>query len=493
MKVLFFNPMIKLFYKPTTSPLGLLSIASFLNANGHSAKIYDRFLHPNDISMILEDFQPDIIGISLITNRFIDDALEISAQVKKRNLPVVWGGPLATEIPEEILKTNIVDFISLNEGEETWLDILNNLSKGFPLYNIKGLAYLQDNKMIKTDDRDFIELEKLPPIDWSLINVEKYFQPYYQSKKMLYMYSSKGCIGNCSFCYNAQFHHSKHRKRPYEHLFSEIKYLNDNYGMDGINFADDLMFCNKKQTINFCNELLEKNLPVFWGGNLRVGIINDLSDFELMHRAGCRWLLIGVETGSPRIQHTISKNIPFDKIIKTFDLCSQAGIISIAPFMIGLPGETPEDLKMTVDLAKKLKATVCAFNFFTPIPGTAMYNDLIKQNKYVAPSSLRQHASLYFGEKLTCNVSNVSSKELRAVWKYFQLRSLLFKNKFNDANGEKRLFVKIIKNALRAISGHGLFYFLQAGFSGFFELIYAFTIFFQPKIRAKYGLYFKHN
>lgn len=484
--------MIKSFYKPMTSPLGLMSIASYLNENGHEASICDRFFSNDDIEAVLNKYNPDIVGISVITNRFIDDACEISEKAKQFSVPVVWGGPMASEIPLEILESGMADYISFNEGEETWLEMAEALKNGESFDNIKGLGYISDKGYVKTPDREFIDLSKLPPLDWSLINPEAYFQPYYQSKKMLYMYSSKGCIGNCTFCYNAQFHHSKHRKRPYEHLFKEIKYLVENHGMDGINFSDDLMFCNKQQVHDFCNGLIENNINIFWGGNLRIGILNDIEDFKLLHKAGCRWLLIGVESGSKRMQKAMSKGIPFEKTVATFDKCNEVGIVSIAPFMIGLPNETPEDLKETVRVAKQLKATVCAFNFFTPIPGTKMYDTLVAEKKYDAPKNLKGYSEQFFGENLVHNVSEISSKELKMVWRYFQLRSLTFKSDFDeDEQNTELLFLKIFKNAIKSISGHGLIHFIQSGFKGVVDFLSTISIFLHPKIRKKYGLYFK--
>lgn len=494
MKILLFNPMIKAFYKPMTSPLGILSIASFLNANGHDASICDRFFSNESIESVIESNRPDIIGISLITNRFMEDAADISKEAKKRGIPVVWGGPLSSEIPEEILRSGLADYISFNEGEMTWLEIANALKENKPIYDIKGLGYLSENKFIKTPDREFIDLCVLPPIDWTLIDPQKYFQPYYESKKMLYMYSSKGCIGKCTFCYNPRFHCSTHRRRPISQVIEEIKYLVEKHGMDGINFSDDLLFCNRNQAVDFCDELIRNEIKVFWGGSMRIGIINTLEDFEYLYKAGCRWLQIGVESGSKHMQKVINKAIPFEKTVKTIELCSKAGIVSIVSFMVGLPGETEQDLRDTVSVAKQLKATVCAFNFFTPLPGTKLYDDAVREGKYKPPKDFDEHVKLQFGERLTCNLSNVSSKDLKIVQRYFQLRSLTFKSDSGERIESKFLFIKIFKNAIKSISGHGIIHFIKSGFYGFVDLMQAISIFLHPFIRKKYGLDFKkHN
>ncbi len=491
MKIVFFHPLIRAFYKPLTCPLGIMSIASYLNANGHEASVCDRYFCNEDISSVLDRTEPDIIGISLITNRFMEDAADISKEAKKRGIPVVWGGPLSSEIPEMILSSGLVDYISFNEGEETWLEIAEALKENKPFDDIKGIGYISDGKYQRTPDREFINLETLPPIDWTLIDPKKYFQPYYESKKMLYMYTSKGCIGRCSFCYNPQFHRSTHRRRNLSHVIEEIRYLVDNHGMDGINFSDDLMFCNREQAVEFCDALKRNNINIFWGGALRIGILDSPEDYKLMYDAGCRWLQIGVEAGSRHMQKVINKQIPFERIIKDIDWCSEAGITSLVSFMVGLPGETEQDLKDTVSVAKQLKATVCIFNFFTPLPGSKLYDNAVREGKYVPPETFEEYVNLRFGEKLTCNLSKVSSKDLKIVQNYFQLRSLSYKSDAGENLESRLLFVKILKNALKTISGHGLTHFIKSAFSGFFDLAKVFSIFLHPVVRKKYGLNFK--
>ena len=125
MKVIFFNPTVKPFFKPMTSPLGVLSLASYLNANGHDASVFDRYYRKENIGEFLDREKPDIIGISVITNRFMIDALDISKLAKKRSITVIWGGPMATQIPEVILENENIDYVSLGEGEITWLEIAN--------------------------------------------------------------------------------------------------------------------------------------------------------------------------------------------------------------------------------------------------------------------------------------------------------------------------------------------------------------------------------
>ena len=488
MKVIFFNPTIKPFFKPMTGPLGLLSIASYLNSNGHDAQVFDRYYRKEKVSDWLDAEKPDMIGVSVITNRFMIDALYISKLAKQRNITVVWGGPMATQIPEVILEDENVDYVSLGEGEITWLEIADAFDRKESFSDICSLAYMENGQFVKTPERPFADLSQFPPLDWSLVDPTKYFQPYYGCNNMLYLYASKGCVGNCTFCYNAQFHHSKHRSRSYQQLADEIALLMEKYGMDGINFADDLMFCNSGQIEEFCNCLLDRDIHIVWGGNLRVGIVKNQDVFDLMYKAGCRWLLIGVETGSKHIQSVISKRIPFELIEKTFKMSSDAQIISIAPFMVGLPGETEDDLRDTVAVAKRLCSTICAFNYFTPIPGTVVYDRLVEEGKYTPPKDLKGYSKMFFAEHLIYNSSEVPDKDLRAIYRFFQFRALTFNDAFN-AEGEKKMFRKIFINAIKSITKHGFLNFIQSGFFGFLTLADTFLVFLHPKLRKKYDLY----
>ncbi len=489
MRILFFQPMLKLFYKRVTCPLGLMSIASYLNANGHNAVICERFFTDKTAEEILTENNPDIIGISIVANQYLQDSIEISAAAKKLGVPVVWGGPMASEIPEEALRSGVVDYISFNEGEETWLEMADALRDGKPFDDIKGLGYIKDGVFVETEKRPFIDLKKLPPLDWELIDPPKYFQQYYQSQKMLYMYRSKGCIGRCTFCYNPKYHCSTFRTRNEEYLFDEIEYLINKYGMDGVNFSDDLLFKTEQEAIDFSNEVLRRGLKFYWGGGLRVGIIKNTETFALMHKAGCRWFLIGVETGSPKVQKEIKKYFPAEKIKETFELCHNNGITVIASFMVGLPGETADDLRETVELAKGLKSTVLGFQHFTPIPGTEIFDQLVEEGKYTPLKTLEEHANTFFGEKFSFNVSEVSDKELKVIKNYFQMRALLFKSEFKD-DTDKHLFAKIAKNAFIALSGHGILHFIKSFFFGLNDFLSAVGVVLHPKIRKKYNLYF---
>ncbi len=335
--------------RAVTLPLGLLSIASYLSANGHTVRLFDRAVELQPLAELDKSFAPDILGVSLISYKSLEDALLVSEHYKQKGLPVIWGGPTASALPKAVFKNRCVDAVSLSEGEATWLDIANACAAGTPeLTSIPGLALRGENGEVRyTAQRPFMDLADLPDIDWRFVNVEKYFQSSYGCKRMLYLYSAKGCPFSCVFCYNKEFHRSTYRKRPLQQLLNEIRYLVTKHGMDGVYFADELWCRNRNEMHDICDALRGLELDFVWGCQTRVGVFNE-EDFRYMFNAGCRWVFFGVESGSKRILEKMNKRLAYDKVEDNFSACRKAGIVTIGSFIAGFPGETPEELKETV-------------------------------------------------------------------------------------------------------------------------------------------------
>jgi radical SAM superfamily enzyme YgiQ (UPF0313 family) len=290
LKVLLISPATKKNVGPLTTPLGLLSIATYLKKHGHTVIIYESAVNKGRFRKTLREFSPDVVGVSVISGKAVKDAIRLSKIAQKTGHKVIWGGFLASALPEQCLKTGCVDIISIGEGEHTWLDLLNCFTLGSELDSIKGIAFLKDNEVVRTHCRDLIDLRTLPDLEWELIDVNKYFYHYYSSSKTISLYTSKGCPGHCTFCYNSDFNKSIQCTRPYEQVVRELKHLIQNYGLECACFNDDLMFANKEQMYSFCNAIKAAGLSFYWGCGSIVGIF-EKEDFQRMYEAGCRWIL----------------------------------------------------------------------------------------------------------------------------------------------------------------------------------------------------------
>lgn len=490
MNVLFVNPEMKDYSRSVTTPLGLLSIASMLQANGFSVRIYDRTVQKESLDSVLKSFTPDLVGVSLISFKSYFDALAVSEKIKKfRSVPIVWGGPLASELPEATLKNACVDAVSVGEGEYTWLELAEAVRDGKTDFSdVKGLALrAADGSFVHTGERPFIDLGELPDLDWSLIPVEKYFQSNFGCKRMLYIYAAKGCPFSCTFCYNKEFHKCKYRKRPMEAVLRDIRYLVENHGTDGVYFADELWCRNKQELRDVCDSLRSLNLDVRWGCQTRIGLFDE-SDFKYMYDAGCRWLLFGVESGSRRILDAMNKRIAYDKIEQTFRDCRNAGIPPVGSFIIGYPGETPDDARETMALIERLDTTLVSLNFFIVLPATEIYYRLIEEGKFQPITDLGTLAKQDPMNHLRYNYSAIPDRDLKVLQAAVMWRS--FEAGGKSIDGKRGTFAKkAIEDALHSLNSDSVGSFLRSAWTAGNEFLhYFFYAHAFPKIRKKYGI-----
>lgn len=492
MKVLLINSAPKHYTRARCAPLGVLSIGSCLKAKGHTVKVLNRALVSTDIGAELDEFKPDFVGCSLVAVMSVEDSIHISKEAKKRNICVVWGGPFVTTAPEIALSTGCVDFVSVGEGEETWLELLETAEKGGDLYSIKGLAYMKDGKCVKTPERDFIDLEKLPPIDYSMIDVRKTFYKNYDYDGIMAMYISKGCNGRCTFCYNSGYHKNCRRSRKIELFIKEAKELKEKYGMKAIAFTDEFFGYNKETLRETCNAMIEAKLDLHWGGMTKIGVF-DREDFELMYKAGCRWLEFGVESGSKTTLARMKKGMKLSRVEEDLQICRELGIITMCYFIVGFPGETQEELKETCDLINRIGYTKFVSSYYSPVPGSDMFNELVAQGKYTPPKNMKEcmKTKIFYSPKP--NFSNVKSLDLKVVRSQILWRSFT-KKSFIEEGGRINYSVakKDIADVLRSLKGHGF----KEGVIQFFISGYEFLdIFFYanffPRILKKYGLNLK--
>jgi len=488
MRILFINPSTSRYNRSVSVPLGLLSIASYLQANGHIVKIYDRTVDKQNIDTVVNSFKPELCGISLISYKSIDDLLYVADFIKSNGTDVIVGGPLASVLTEITLLNDCIDAVSLGEGEETWLDIANNYEKGDKKFsNIPGMAYKDSTgKTVYTPERPFVDLSLLPPLDWSLVDVSKYFQSSYGCKKMLYLYSAKGCPFSCTFCYNKEFHKCVYRKRPLDILLQEITFLVNNHGMDGVYFADEMWCRNKTEMRTMCDSLKNLNLDFVWGCQTRVGIFDE-NDFEYMYKSGCRWIFFGIESGSENILQKINKKIDFDKIIPTFTACKKANIACIGSFIVGFPEETCDDLKKTVSLLNQLDTSLININYLALIPGSDIYNSLISEKKYTEAKSLRDFYKIKPLERLEYNFSKIPNLDLKVVRSHYMWKSFTAK----DIPGtEKYSFAKkVVTDALKSVKTGDFISFVVSTYLAGIEFIKTvFYSFFFPSIKKKYNI-----
>lgn len=220
----------------------------------------------------------------------------------------------------------------------------------------------------------------------------------------------------------------------------------------------------------------------------RTGIF-DKDDFDLMYKAGCRWMEFGVETGSPEMIKKIKKGVDPERVAPDILACHDAGIITLCYFIVGLPDETEEQLRETCALVNKLSFSHFVCSYYNPLPNTEIVDDLISQGRFALPTSVKPYMKTKIFYSPKPNFSSVSGRDLKVVRSYILWRSF---SRRRIAPGEKKTHAvakKDIVDALELLRGHGLRASLQQFFISAYEFldIFCYANFF-PKTVKKYGL-----
>lgn len=338
-------------------PLGLLQISSEIHKN-YKVKIIDQRIDQNWKKHLLKELNqnPICVGITTTTGKQIKNALEISKFTKETSsIPVVWGGVHPTLEPYSTIKNNHVDFVIEGEGEITFRELLDALDKNKPLKNIPGQWYKNKNSIKKGPKKKLIDLNKLPPLPYYLIDVNKYIRGRKKEKKFL-LETSRDCPNNCIFCNSNFLNKGCWRAKDASKVIEGVKYIYDNFkNVNAIELVDSNFFVNYKRANEILNEIKKYDLKLWIPG----AEIYTLKNFIRKHNLklledSCGYLGLGVESGSNKILKYIKKNLLIKQVIDFNRKLKNSPITLNYNFMSGFPNETKKDLKITLNLMLKL-------------------------------------------------------------------------------------------------------------------------------------------
>lgn len=387
-------------------PHGLLAIGSVLKKKGYDVKIIDSCKEKDYRKKILYEVKDAlIVGIGVWTAE-IKSAYEMTKFIKKnKNVPVVWGGWHSTLFPEQIIKDSLIDYVIVGEGEDSFLKLVKNLEK--------------NKKSEKILSSSFVNLDKIPRIDYSLIDIEKYIYQWVSNKKRRWLpyQTSRGCPHRCAFCINAVTGNQKYRTRSVKKVLDDIEFFIKKYNLNFISFIDDNFFVNRERAKKICEGIIKRKLKFEWFAECRADYFRkghvDSELLGLAKQAGLHTLTIGAESGSELMLKVMKKDITIQDILNSAKFCNEFDIIPQFSFIIGVPGETKKDVLMSIDLIWKLSKLcskmVCGIGTFRPYPKCELVEKLIKKGQFKEPKELRDWLKKEFIELYT-------SKAYAAPW-----------------------------------------------------------------------------
>ncbi|MFH0876445.1 MAG: radical SAM protein [archaeon] len=390
MKILFVIPWMKsLFGDERTPPghphLGIAYLSAVLKQEGHNVRVFDQGIEKDDSKLysLIEDFKPNIIGITAFSYcmKFVKEL--INEIKKKSKAPIVIGGPHVAALHSEILQKTKADFAIKGEAENSFIGFLNNLPSG-DFAKADGLIWKKPNgEIIENKDAAYIkDLDSIPFPDFAVFDFKRY--NYYQNKTIPLL-TSRGCPYGCNYCSVRLSMGRGFRPRSADNVISEIT-LWYNRGFTNFEFNDDCFSLDLGRAKLICRKILESKIKITW--QLYNGIRVDRVDYELlllMKKAGCIFISYGSESGVQDIINKIGKGIRLEQVEQAVNLTNKAGIKNSVNFIIGHPGETYSLALKSIRFASKLRTGFVNFYNVIPYPGTTLWDWIEKNGKWLYP------------------------------------------------------------------------------------------------------------
>ena len=364
-------------------PVGLGFLASAGRRHGHTFVILDCVKEKMTFSQFEEYIKInkfDVFGINVWSNTL--NSVKKSITVIKKYHPksvVVLGGPHPSALPLRTLEFfQDADFVIAGEAEMGFPKLLD----GEELSNVEGLVWRKGRQIIVNKSAFIDDLDECGYPSWDLIHPRDYFLAgSIITKNTAVLSCTRGCPYSCTFCAARLTAGKKIRKRTIPHIIGELVHLNTTYGITTFAIPDENFTFDKAYVIDFCNTVIERgfHFEYFFPCGIRLDTLDE-ELLMLMRKAGFRReVAVGIESGSERIQESIKKNLNLVMVKDKVALLNDMGFRPIGYFILGLPGETREDLDKTIKFAMSLKLSAAAFTPFLPIPGTEATNTLMKQ------------------------------------------------------------------------------------------------------------------
>lgn len=374
-------------------PLGLLYIAASCREQGHTPVFIDaqaEGMGEEELFARIKGAQTDVVGFS----SFISNSafLYTFGQRLKRELPnltIIFGNIQAESYAHEFVANNCCDMVVKGEGEEITPAILDALESGRPeaLSKIPGLVLRHEGKIVDTGEAPPIkDLGSIPLPARELTKPELYkpskalnFSLYKlpAGKTMRHMFTSRGCVNRCEFCVA---HKSLGiRLRPIDSVLEEVEILLHQYNSGYIFFMDSLFTSKKQRILDLCSALASSFPNLKWGCEAHVNFVDE-EIIRAMDHAGCTDMNFGIESGVDRLLKNVNKHQSCQQIEKAVRLVKKSSKINcMGLFILGLPGETPQDTITTIKFATSLPLDMAQFSILTPYPGSPLFSRLRRE------------------------------------------------------------------------------------------------------------------
>jgi len=393
--------------------VSLAQMAALLHP-AYTIKIVDanaeRMGWPEFIKLI-EKYQPRYY-LTQVTAPTVENDMYGCFLAKSRGAKTIAFGTHVTPIPRESLRPYpALDFVLVGEPDLTIRDLLDHLDgkidqrpeeiqklfdaeMGYELaikedgsvdmHGIRGLAWRDGDEIVVNMPRPFIQsLDDMPVPMHELLPLKKYRMPLIKGP-FTFIVTSRGCPAGCTYCIKHVSYQYSARIRSPELIMEELWQLKK-LGINNIHMYADLFTVNRDQVIELCQRMIDEKIDIKWMCNSRVDFVDE-EMLALMGKAGCWLISWGIESGNEQILKHAHKGAYPDKAERALKWAKKAGIMNWGYFIIGLPGETEETIRETIDFAKRLPLDIALFHVAAPYPGTPFFFEVV-ENGWFRPGT----------------------------------------------------------------------------------------------------------
>ena len=421
-------------------PIGLEYIAASIEEEVDDVYIVDMELEKHPFQYFLDVFNPDLVGITMSATDH-KEGLRLAKIGKENGITTILGGYHPTLVPDELLSHSQVDMVVRGEGEHTMKELVQ---KGCPK-GVLGVSYKEDEKVIYNEDRPMIEDLDSLPFPARHLRRHKYNHMNSKGREIDVICISRGCWGRCSFCCEPIMNKSHQRFRSPENVMRELlEIVSFHNGKPLQILVVDPNFMGDPERINrLCDLLHDYKLDIEFSVMTRVDSVarhpqlikkmcdNGFLDYEL-----------GIESPNLKDLEDTCKGITLEMQRKAVKILRDNGAKVSGTFVIGLPGQTEEEIKRFPVYAKELGLINAAFGIATPFPRTKFYNDLDKKGLIV-----ERDWTKYDEMHSVFRLDGISRKRLEELETYcmarfWTLNTLLDRAKVSQKRSGKKLSVK---------------------------------------------------
>lgn len=448
-------------------PLGLAYLYSVLEKTGHEIQLLFLTKHDeedcyNKIKDALEKFSPEIVGFQMLTfNRVSAYRMIEYIHEKYPHIHQIIGGIHVAAMYQQIIEKYPYVVAVLAEGEAVLPELISELAKLNPnLNSVDGIAFSENGTVTETKQRKLIEnLDDIP-----FPKHELFFKG---KRKLGSIITTRGCPFNCSFCCLNSVSRNRVRMRTVNNIIKEIEWMIDKFPqMDTIWIQDDTFFVDNQRVIDFCDEIIKRDIKINFACNGRMKPISE-EMVKKLERANFKRIFLGLESGDNRILKKCHKGITQEDAINAYKLFAKTKINIYSHLIVGLSGENIDTIMETANFMKKLQKIKYVPNYYPYLlivfPGTEIYeiakaagsidDDYWLSDKpapfFTTENSYEQ--LLYFQEILLYNVSLIRALFTRAGFKaQFSIIPCHLKYIFNNRKDAKFFFIGAAKFILPA-------------------------------------------